>query len=466
MNDIISSDGKLNSDLSPKLENISFGEKFAYGLGDFGAYIIFQMVSIFLLFYLTDIYAISAAIVGTLMLVVRALDLIFVPFMGIITDRTTTRWGSYRPFIIFASVPFAVCLFLVFQSPPLVGVTKIIYIFVVYFMLEIIGTVIVIPYTSMIPIMTKDLNHRSQFISARFIGTNVAILLVSSLTPKIISLFTNQKIAFRAISIIYGLVAIIAFVIAFRFIKERYLVEKTQKIKFKDSIKICKNTIPLFSVCAVIFISYLIFVLRLSNSMYYFKYSIGDESLATIFFIIQGLFAIIGLFIGPFLVKKIEKKKTFYLAMGIYVLAGIIWFFAGSFLPIILICGALSSAGLMVSIMVTFAMGADCVEYAEYKTGFRSAGIIGSAQSFVAKIGGTLGMSLVGYVLAWVKYIPDVEQSLLSSNSMIWMMTLLPAFGGILAIAAITFYKLDNKLFLKICLELDERKNKKNLESF
>ncbi|MBU2886486.1 glycoside-pentoside-hexuronide (GPH):cation symporter, partial [Gilvimarinus agarilyticus] len=219
---------------------VGLREKMAYGLGDFASSMFWKLFSMFLLFFYTDIFGISAAAVGTMFLVTRVWDAANDPLMGIISDRTQTRWGKFRPFLLFGAIPFGIVGVLTFTTPDLDSTGKLIYAYVTYTLMMMAYTAVNVPYGSLLAVISSDSNERTALASWRFIGAYSGGMLVTSTATVLVAYFsegTTQAQGYQTTIALYAVVAAILFGLTFLGTKERLIPTKEQQGSLKNDLK-------------------------------------------------------------------------------------------------------------------------------------------------------------------------------------------------------------------------------------
>ena len=220
-------------------EKISFKEKVGYGLGDTASNLYFQMFVNFLLFFYTDIFGISAAAAGTMLMVSRFWDAANDPMMGIIADRTNSRWGKFRPYLIWMSIPLAVVGVLTFITPNFDATGKLIYAYITFTLVMMAYTAINIPYSALMGVISPNSSERTSVSTYRFVLAFVGAFIVQGLTLPLVNLFGggDQATGFPLTMAVFGVLACILFYITFATTRERVIVPTTQESSLKEDVK-------------------------------------------------------------------------------------------------------------------------------------------------------------------------------------------------------------------------------------
>ena len=266
------------------LQKLKLKEKIGYGFGDAASSIFWKLFSMYLMFFYTDIYGISPALVGTMFLVTRIWDAAFDPFVGILGDRTETRWGKFRPYLLWMAVPFGIIGVLTFTTPSFSESGKVIYAFVTYSLMMMIYSMINVPYASLMGVMTDDGKERTSLATFRFIFAFGGSLLVLALAEPLVDLFskmgsgeTNLQLGWQLAAVVFALIAILFFLFTFSWTRER-IKPITTKTSLKKDLRDLLNNYPWFillgaGISAIFFNS-----IRDGAAIYYFKYYIQGQS--------------------------------------------------------------------------------------------------------------------------------------------------------------------------------------------
>lgn len=453
-----------NSDTRP----LSVKEKVGYGLGDMASNFYLGFFSYYLLYYYTDVYGLAPAAVGIMLLVSKITDAVSDPVMGMISDRTESRWGRYRPYLLFAAIPYGILGFAIFFGPDVSNTAKLIYAYVTYIGVMIAYTAINVPYSALLAVISPVAEERTKTTMYRFICAGLGSLFITALATPLVTLLGDgdEVQGFRYTMAVFAVASIVIFWITFATTKERVRLPP-HKANAKDDLKVLlKNTA--WIVLVICSITVLIgYVTRIASVVYYVKYYMQDTGEA-VFWIFDrvALFSsigIIGQIIGSIMVPtllKVISKHMLIMAVNLFWAALLV---IGYFVPpeAYWIAVGLNFFGIMtfgISITVLFAMYTDCAEYGEWISGHRASGLTVSASMFALKFGSAVGGALPGFVLAFVGFVANETLTAEALEGVRWMTNVLPAivvgFGG----AIMVFYKLDNQLLHKIEHELMERR--------
>ena len=459
-----------------KTTPISLLEKVSYGCGDFASSMFWKLFSMFLLFFYTDVFGISAAAVGTMFLVTRIWDAVNDPMMGAIADRTNSKFGKFRPYLLYVAVPFAVIGILTFTTPNFDYTGKLIYAYITYTLMMMIYTMVNVPYASLLGVMTNNLEDRTSLASWRFIGAFSGGLLVTATANSLVEYFggnNNPAQGYQWTVGFYAVLAAIFFVLTFAGTKER-LKPAVSKNTLKEDLKDIGKNGPWFIMLGA-GISILIFnSLRDGSILYYFKYYVKDQDinflghqysfsysvLSSAYMTIWLATNIIGVILAKPVSSKIGKKKTFLLSTVLSALLSFVLFFLQPYQIGLLFLSNIFigiSAGIVLPLI--WSMYADIADYSEWKTGRRATGLIFSSSSMSQKFGWTIGGALNGWLLAAFGFQANVEQSDESLFGIRLMISVIAGLGALLAILFIYFYPLTENYMNKVELELETNRN-------
>ena len=441
--------------------SLSFTEKFGYGLGDMAANFVFQAMMALQLNFYTDTFGLTPAQAGTMFLVVGLGAAVFNPVMGVIADRTKTRWGRFRPWLLWTAVPFGVIGVLTFTTPDLSISAKLIYAWVTYLLLRLIYTMNNVPYASLTGVMTDDPNERTSIASYRQIFANSAGFIVQSLAiPMVVFLGHGSNARGYQLTMgIFLVTSVVMFLIAFSVSKERIQPDPKQESSvLQDLSDLMKNGpwIALFLVTTFYFIALMI---RGSLMLPYFKYCAGNQLLFS-WFNGFGLTALlIGVACSTALTKLMGKRTLFFWSMFLTGVLCISLFFipATATVPIISL-EVLRQFVYGCSGPVLWAMMGDVADFGEWKTGRRATGTVTAAVVFALWIGLALGGAIAGWLLSLYGYQPNAVQT---GHALMGIRLIASVYSGAAFLAAavcLLFYGITMKLNMTISHDLSERR--------
>jgi glycoside/pentoside/hexuronide:cation symporter, GPH family len=443
------------------LAKLSVKEKIGYGLGDAAANFIFQTILIFQLAFYTDTFGISAVAAGTLFLVVRFSDAITDPLMGIIADRTKSRWGRFRPWILWSALPFGVLAFLAFSTPDLGPTGKLIYAYVTYTLLMAVYTVNNLPYSALSGVMTADVGERTSLSSYRFVFAMLAAFAIQGLALPMVNYFGqgNDALGYQVTMGIFASLAVIFFIVTFATTKERILPAPDQKSSVKQDFADLLRNGPWIAIFFLTLFVFITLALRGSVMLYYFRYYVGNESLFSIYNVFGLTATIIGIIFARSLATRFGKRNVFIAGLSITA----VFTAAFVFVPpdgIVLMFGleGIRSLAYGFTIPLLWAMMADVADYSEWKNHRRATGIVFSAVVFGLKAGLGFGGAIAGWLLGLYGYVPNVEQTAAALSGIVMTISVYPAITFVIAVVALFFYRIDRDAEITIARELDLRR--------
>lgn len=445
----------------PLADRISLKEKIGYSLGDAASNFYWKTFEFFLIIFYTDVFGISAAAVGTMLLVTRLADAVADPVMGAIADRTKTRWGHFRPYVLWFALPLAVAGVLTFTTPNLGGGAKLVYAYVTYSLLMFLYTAVNIPYTALMGVMTPNSVERTSIASIRFIGAFTAGVFVQYFTLRLVSFFGrgNDALGWQLTMVLYGLLAILMLVLCFASTRERVAPPPQQKSDLGRDLRGLFTSRPWLVLVGVLLLILAAFVIKGSASAYYFKYFVKRPDLLGLFLVSNGLAFLAAVSLASYLAKWFGKKRLFMIAIG---LGGLV--IAGFCLPapsdiwLMFALQIVSSFVIGFNSPLVFAMFADAADDAEWRTGRRTTGLVFASAIFSTKAGVAIGAWIFGLIFNYFGYVPNVEQTARSLHGIVLSMSWIPCVLMLVATALMQLYPLDEALMVKIEADLKSRR--------
>ncbi|WP_295895695.1 glycoside-pentoside-hexuronide (GPH):cation symporter [uncultured Vibrio sp.] len=432
---------------------LSIKEKIAYGLGDTGCNLVWQTVMLFLAYFYTDIYGLSPAHMGTMFLLVRFIDAITDPIMGSIVDRTKSKHGRYRPYLLWMAVPFGAACMFAFYTPDFSETGKIVYAYVSYIFLTLMYTAINVPYCAMANAMTNCSKERTSLQSYRFALSTAGGLLVAMVALPLVDVIGQGDVqkGYLGAMAIMGVGAIFLFFVSFANTEERFLPEEEKQSVWKDLKLLFKNNQwrVLFIVNVVLLTG---IVLKGASTMYYVNSVMGRPDLATTFMVVGMLANIVGAMGSAPLLGKYDKPKV-YRALIVMsgLLSAVLFLVDPSNIALVFTLVILLGVIQMSSTPILWSMMSDVVDYEKTRSNRSLSGMVFSTNLFAIKLGIAIGGASVGWVLALSGYVGGAEvQSAEAMMAINLLYTVIP--GVIFASLAIfmMFYRLDNAQLEKI----------------
>lgn len=430
---------------------LSIKEKLGYGLGDTASNIVFQILANFMLIFYTDVFGISAAAAGTLMLVVRLFDGITDPLMGGIADRTKTRFGTYRPYLLLMSIPYGVLAVVAFTTPDIAQNSKLVYAYVTYALLMTCYTAINIPYSALGGVMTSDPVERASLQSFRFAMAMSGGVIVVWALPQLVEQFSvyGEQAGYQYAMAILASLAVLCFLLCFILTKERVDAQVSEKSSIlKDFASLFKNDQWLIMVIITVFVLTLI-GLRSAIAPHYIKYYVGDVSLTSSFLTTGMIASVLGALATHFLSKKYGKKPLFQYGLAIGIVSHLLlYWLPASQISFIFITFFIANFVHMIVTPLMFSMIADTVDYGHLKTGKKMMAMTFSGHLLAIKLGFAIGGASAGWLLSGYQYVPNQIQTQHAINGILLGFAAIPAVLLVIALIVMTRYNLtEGKLY-------------------
>ncbi len=458
-------------------ENITLKEKIGYGLGDAASSMFWKLFGMYLLFFYTDVFGIDAAVAGTMFLITRVWDALFDPVVGAISDRTESRWGKFRPYLLWVAIPFGIIGVLTFTTPDLSPGGKIVYAYVTYSIMMMVYSLINVPYASLLGVMSSSPKERTALSSYRmifaFLGSILVLLLVEPLVNTFSRAGGSLTVGWSMAASVFAIIAVVLFLLAFAWTKERIRPIKESRNSLREDLGDLAKNWPWWillgaGVFALIFNS-----IRDGAAVYYFKYyAVAAESfdlsvtgaalsLTTLYLVLGQAANIAGIVLVTPISNRLGKKRTYLLAMLGATIFSMAFYFVG---PESI--GAMLGLQVLISICagsifpLLWSMYADIADYSEWQTGRRATGLVFSSSSMAQKFGWSIGGALTGWILGYYGFEANMEQSQGTQDGIRMMLSVLPGIGAFLSALIIAWYPLNESKLSTITAALDAQRKK------
>jgi len=449
----------MNKDAVAEQE-VSRKAKIGYGVGDFGANLLFQSVALYLLFYFTDVMMIDAAVAGSLFLVAKLWDAISDPLMGNLSDRTHTRYGAKRVYLLIGAVPLGISFYFLFFGPELTGTAKSVYALAVFICFCTCYTVVNIPYGSLTAAMSKDSQVRAEISGYRMGFALLGTLVAAGITKPLVAAAVSPRAGFRTIGLAFGVAAALFTLITFISTSEKVLpVRKSESTLRTDLLCVVKNRPFIILTLATLF-QYVALGVIASMVNYYFKYVLPMEGFIPVVFLSLFAAAIVAMPMWVWLSRKVGKRLVFIIGMIVLGVALVLLFMITEplHLQIVLIL-ILGGVGLSTIYLSPWSMVPDTVEYSEWKMGSRREGTLYGVFYFAQKLAVALSGFICGRGLALAGYIPNQKQTLTAVHGIRTLMVFIPVIIIVLGIITILFYTIDAEFHQKMNQEIEGEQN-------
>ena len=462
-------------------QKLSMMEKMAYGFGDGASNLFWKTFTMFLVFFYTDVFGLAAAAVGTMMLVTRVWDTCFDPFLGALADRTETRWGKFRPYLLWMALPFGFFGVLMFITPNLTPGGKLLYAYLTYTLMMLVYSAINVPYGALMAMISPDSQERTSVSSYRFrFAFGGSFLVVLTMNP-LVKFFGHgngileAQHGFPRAMGMWAVLAVLLFLACFAGTKERIKPLKSQQTTLGKDLKDLFHNTPWFIVVAAGLFTQIMTSLRDGTILYYFKYYVGSYAassargcaahgagltfwvswllcyvrrydLTSIFMATGMVCSLAGVVLIPAVTKVLGRKRTYLLLlMAAVVLNSMSFWVRPSQLKLMFLWHILINVFTGPTMVIIWAMFADTVDYSEWKTGRRATGLVFSAASMSQKLGWALAGALNGWVLWLFGYKANVLQTTWTLTGIRMMMSFIPATAALVSLSIVFFYPLTEK---------------------
>lgn len=453
-------------------------EYFGYALGDTASNLFFQTFGIFLTYFYTDVWGLAPAAIGTMFLVVRLVDAAADPLIGLMADRTQTRWGKFRPYLLWFAIPYGLGGYLLFASPDLGETGKLVYAYCTYGFMMLVYSLINVPYSSMLGVISPSPQIRTLASSYRFVGAFGGGLLVSIFVRPVVKWLggganeagkvINELRGFQLTMLIFAVVSAVMFLICFLTTRERVTVPPGQKNNALGEVKELLRNYPWVMMLLSAIFSLTFIGLRNGSAIYYFKYVAGYDNQPVLFgqfdrftvFVSLGMAAqMLGSYCLSLFAKVADKRVLSYSLTTVTAVSwAAFYFIPKDNFPLQLAVQALGCFCMGPASALVWAMYADVADYGEWKFGRRSTGLVYSASLFAIKTGTAFAGLLLPWILARYGYLPNVAQTATSILGITLSFTLFPAGFAVLKAIALWIYPLSRDKVTEIEKDLAARR--------
>jgi GPH family glycoside/pentoside/hexuronide:cation symporter len=418
-------------------------------------------IATFLMIFYTDVFGISAAAAGSMLFAIKIINAFTDPVIGATADRTSTRFGKFRPYLVWMAIPLAAAGVLTYTTPSLSPGGKLVWAYGTYLFMMVCYTGINIPYNALSGVMSSDAQERSTINGLRFIFAFSGSTIVTAATPLLVKWLGhgNERLGWQLTMVIWGAAASALFLMTFFNTRERVVPSPAQKSQVRQDIQDLAHNGPWLALFVLALVIMITITLRTATAAYYFKYYVRRPDLLAAFVPAYMAAAAAGASLTPVMTKFLDKKLLVIALMSITGVLSIAFFFIPKDqvtwmfvlqIAIGLVLGPKSP--------LAFSMYADTADYNEWRTGRRATGLTFAAATFSQKLGTALAAACMGWLFTLLGYVANAEQSAESQTGIVLLMSFIPAAFAFLAVVVMLFYKLDNKALVQIQADLAQRK--------
>ncbi len=439
--------------------------KLIYGAGDLGFSLTTTIIGAYFLFFLTDVVGISPAVAGISILVGRTWDYVNDPIIGHLSDRTRSRWGRRRPFLLFGALPFALAFILMWYRPPFESqIALTVYYAAAYVLFDAAATFVYMPYFALTPELTDDYDERTSLTSYRMLFSIFGSLLAFTVPLMIVGTFTPEN-ARRVLlmAVIFGVISALPLWLVFFFTKEKEDFTAQDRPRLIESLKAAFKNRPFVFSAVIYLLTWICMDLLQTTLLFFIKYVLELEEISDIIMALIFVTAIISLPFWEYASRKMNKRLAYAFGIGFWAIVQIVLISVGASvsLPVIIILCVLAGIGVGAAHVLPWSIIPDAIEWDEYHTGERHEGMFYSLITLIQKIASSIAIPLVGVMLEFTNYQPNSNQQPASAVFGIRMLVgPVPAFFLAIAIIFALKYPLDRAQFADIVKELRARREK------
>jgi len=450
-------------------ERLTLTEKVGYGVGDMAANLYLGFFGLFTLYFLTDIWGIAPAAAATMLLLTKIVDAVTDPVVGLLADRTQSRWGRYRPYLLWGALPYGMTAVLVFAGPDLSDNGKLVYAYIVYSLAMLGYTLVNVPYSALLAVISPSEKERTKAAQYRFVFAGLGTLVVGATAKPLIDWLGagNEGRGFLWASVIFSIAAVVLTLFTFSSTRERAVAQDGPSSSVREDVRALLTNAS----WVVLTIGGVLLVVglgtRLGSLALYLKYFMtGGPADAggpvflwmdrfSVFITLGVIGQILGTLSAPSLTRRFGKIRLMIGANAVHgaLLIGSFFLARDQFVPALVLHG-LGMMTFGIALTILFSMFTDCVQFGEWQTGRNTAGLTVASSMFILKLGSGLGAAIPGYILAMSGFAANAEQSVDALYGLRIITSIAPGLLLLAAAACMTLYKLDHALLRRIEREL------------
>jgi GPH family glycoside/pentoside/hexuronide:cation symporter len=451
---------------------LSIVEKVGFSLGDAASNIYFQTLISFGTIFYTDVFGLSAKSVAVMFLISKIWDAVNDPMMGMLADRTQTRWGKFRPFLLWFAIPFGIIGSLAFTTPNFNVTGRLIYAYITYNLLLTIYTIVNVPYSALMGVMTPDSNERTVLSSFRFFAAFFATLLVQLFVLSMVDWFGHSNVAegWQWTMMVFSAIAVILFFITFATTKERVHPPKGQKVPLKEDLTSLFRNLPWVLIAGATVFQLFFYGMRGGAIAYYFKYFVrGQEvlwfgqfsykELLSAFLVMGTAATVIGVLLATRINKILGKSLTYVLSLGVAAVAsGAIYFLEPQNIFLMFVLQIITAFCMGPLAVLQWSIFTDVADYGEWKNGRRSTALVMAASLFALKFGLAVGSAALAGILGVYGYAENQEQTEQALTGIRLVTSIFPSIFALVGMIFMFFYPLSNAKMAQVQSDLIERR--------
>ena len=448
--------------MSQKLSRLT---KFIYGSGDLGFSLVGTIIGAYFLFFLTDVVGIKPAVAGIAILIGRTWDYINDPLIGHLSDRTRSKWGRRRPFLLFGALPYALAFILMWYRPPFESqVALAVYYAAAYVLFDAAATFVYMPYFALTPELTEDYDERTSLTSYRMFFSILGSLLAFTIPLMIVGTFTPANAGkVLLMAVIFGLGSALPLFLVFFNTKEKEVFAAQEKPKFLDSLKAAFKNKPFIFGAVIYLLTWVCMDILQTILLFFIKYVLKLEGMSDIIMALIFVTAIIALPFWDFASRKLNKRLAYAYGVAFWAVAQILLITVGPLvsMPVLVFLCIMAGIGVSAAHVLPWAILPDAIEWDEYITGERHEGMFYSLVTLMGKIASSIAIPLTAVMLDVTGYIPNAAQQ--PASALLGIRLLVGPVPAVFLTISIIFaikYPLERAQFSSIVKELEERREK------
>lgn len=387
-------------------------QRLGYGIADLSCNLVWQMISLYLMFFYTDVMGLPAYYVGLMFLVTRLVDGVADVLMGLVIDNTATRWGRCRPWLLIGALPFGLLCILAFYVPDFGTTGKLLYAFITYLCLSFLYTLVNIPFCAMLPFLTSDSAERTTLSAVRILLGSLGATIVAVATLPLVGMLGkgDQQQGFLYTAVIFGVLAAFFLLVSFRNVEEKITLSGERMTLKRAWISLRANR-PWWIFASNIFLMWGAFFFQTGALVYFFHYYVGNTELTAVIAGVSTFVPLLGTLTVPLLARRMKKRHVYLVASAVNLLGMGMMMLSGTYALGLIVGAVILSLGAGQRTAIYFSMQADPVDYGVWKTGINTAGILTSINGFLGKVAMAGAGAITGALLSSGGYIANQAQS-------------------------------------------------------